>query len=461
MRYTVKHSYMKRYLLLSAALVALPIITPGTALANIDCHYPVTEKQWTGNITTGVRVRDLTCMEESVVLGTVTSGTTVAVLGEADGWYLIQTSTGLKGFIWQDFLSITSKDGVPTFSAPVVVEPEETPIQIPAPSTTLTGTLKERVKGRILLQVQEHGEAWYVRPEDSKRYYMKDGPTAYEMMRAFGLGIAETDFAKLNAGNLTLKTQLKGKIVLRVQLHGEAYYIHPADGSLHYLKDGDEAYRIMRELSLGITNADLLALPMADFEEFRAQFEADRQGTVPTGDYQNIGASVYQKGTVPAEVDLLALNQYWLGKINRLRAANGLRQLVLDQRWVDTATEWASYMGENNLMTHDRPDGKTMHQWIDTKGLPFTVRYSEGGWTTNYFTENISWGLAQDGTTEAVKQVLDETLSFYLSEASSNGPHYRTIYYPDWNSVGVGFYFAPQNDGYKVFCAFHYGSLIL
>lgn len=49
-------------------------------------------------------------------------------------------------------------------------------------------TFASRLSGRILLQVQGQGEAWYVRPEDKKRYYMRDGKIAYAMMHNFGLG---------------------------------------------------------------------------------------------------------------------------------------------------------------------------------------------------------------------------------------------------------------------------------
>jgi hypothetical protein len=114
-----------------------------------------------------------------------------------------------------------------------------------------------RLKGYILLQTEAHGEAWYVDPVSAKRYYMKDGPTAYQMMRSFGLGVNEFDYTKIAEGDWSMKNRLRGRIVLRVQEHGEAYYIHPKDLSVYYLKNGDEAYRIMRLYSLGITNADL------------------------------------------------------------------------------------------------------------------------------------------------------------------------------------------------------------
>jgi len=61
------------------------------------------------------------------------------------------------------------------------------------------GELVERLKGRIVLQVEEHGEAWYVNPDDGLRYYMKDGQAAFQMMRNFGLGINNDNLAKIPA----------------------------------------------------------------------------------------------------------------------------------------------------------------------------------------------------------------------------------------------------------------------
>ena len=204
-------------------------------------------------------------------------------------------------------------------------------------------------------------------------------------------------------------------------------------------------------------------------EWFKVKTNSGQQGYVKKELIQTVGAMVstaltktnFQEGEVPDGVNLTELNEYWLSKINALRAEKNLRQLVIDSRWIDTASEWAGYMGKKGVATHTRADGKSMHQWIDTKGLAFATRYSENGWKVNYFTENIAWGIAS-GTTESVKKVLDDTLRFFLSEASSNGDHYRTIYHTDWNSLGLGFYFAPQGSGkYKVFIAMHYGSLVL
>lgn len=119
-----------------------------------------------------------------------------------------------------------------------------------------------RLKGYVLLKVQSHGEAYYVNPADAKAHYLKDGAAAFGIMRSLGLGISEADYAKLAAGNASLRAAVRGKIVLRVQSHGEAYYLCPRTGKLSYLKDGNAAYAVMRECGLGISDADMRQVPL-------------------------------------------------------------------------------------------------------------------------------------------------------------------------------------------------------
>lgn len=163
---------------------------------------------------------------------------------------------------------------------------------------------------------------------------------------------------------------------------------------------------------------------------------------------------------IPSTVDVEALRTYWLGQINALRKARGLRLLVLDERFNVTATEWAAYMGKLGSATHVRKGGASMQAWINRKDeIKFTKRNSLEGWKSNYFTENIAWGYV-DGSTASATSSLKGTLKFFLGEAKSNGPHYRTIYHKDWNSVGLGFYFKPIGKGkYQLYTAMHYGSL--
>lgn len=51
-----------------------------------------------------------------------------------------------------------------------------------------------------------------------------------------------------------------GKIFLQVESKGEAYYID-FNGVAHCLKDGVAAYEVMRSFGLGITNDNLNKIP--------------------------------------------------------------------------------------------------------------------------------------------------------------------------------------------------------
>lgn len=140
--------------------------------------------------------------------------------------------------------------------------------------------MANRLKGRILLQVEDHGEAWFVRNSDAMRYYMPDGDAAYQMMRYFSLGISDADLAKIpqvadtEAMNKStsacryssLANRLKGEILLQVEQHGEAYYVDPVKCRAIYMKDGAAAYQIMRYLGLGAKNEDIekVVLGMSD-----------------------------------------------------------------------------------------------------------------------------------------------------------------------------------------------------
>ncbi|MDP2736223.1 MAG: S1C family serine protease [bacterium] len=113
--------------------------------------------------------------------------------------------------------------------------------------------ISNKLKGQILLQVEQNGEAYYVYPDDSKRYYLGRPDDAFSVMRKLGLG-ATHDF--INSHTI-YPTNVLGKILLDVEQNGEAYYIYPKDKKAYYLGHPADAFRIMRELGLGITNSDL------------------------------------------------------------------------------------------------------------------------------------------------------------------------------------------------------------
>jgi len=159
-----------------------------------------------------------------------------------------------------------------------------------APVAVKSASLSQKLSGRILLNVEGYGEAWYINPADNRRYYLGRPDDAFRIMRELSLGInneklatirpAERDMAAASriAGvkvvaesvpgsaaaaevevkyDSVLTKSLLGKILLQVEGNGEAWYINPTDEKRYYLGRPSDAFRIMRELSLGISREDL------------------------------------------------------------------------------------------------------------------------------------------------------------------------------------------------------------
>ncbi len=109
--------------------------------------------------------------------------------------------------------------------------------------------------GRILLQVQDKGQAWYVNPLDSRRYYLGRPDDAFQIMRSFGLGVSNNDLNSFLNSRAPLR--LSGRILLKVQDKGQAYYVDSLTLRLHYLGRPTDAFNVIRSFGLGITNTDL------------------------------------------------------------------------------------------------------------------------------------------------------------------------------------------------------------
>lgn len=190
---------------------------------------------------------------------------------------------------------------------------------------TIDRALARRMAGRILLQVEGNGEAWYVDPATEQKLYLQDGAAAYDVMRGMGLGMSDENLEKIPVGvrddlydlpdtdgdglpdkaeealgtdptkadtdgdgfddkteinngyrargtgrrphDEAFRDKFRGKIVLQVEGKGEAWYINPEDGKRYFLGDPKTAYNAMRLLSLGIKNDDLRKIEVGEFEE--------------------------------------------------------------------------------------------------------------------------------------------------------------------------------------------------
>lgn len=167
------------------------------------------------------------------------------------------------------------------------------------------------LSGRILLQVESKGEAWYVNPKNEQRYYLGRPSAALDFLRSQAIGISLADLSKIPVGviaegtdsdhdglpdslekalgtdplasdtdqdnysdqaeitsgynplgggkktNQAFSAQQTGKIFLSTEQNGEAWYVYPLDQKRYYLGNPADTFSIMKKLSLGISNRDL------------------------------------------------------------------------------------------------------------------------------------------------------------------------------------------------------------
>ncbi|MFA5643990.1 MAG: transglutaminase-like domain-containing protein [Patescibacteria group bacterium] len=137
--------------------------------------------------------------------------------------------------------------------------------------------ISDRLSGRILLQVESYGEAYYINPIDKKKYYLGRPNDAFNIMRSFGLGVSNSDL--LNFIKNKARPNLAGRILLQVEDKGQAYYINPTNLNLYYLGRPADAFNIMRQLGLGISNSDLSQIPLG----YLAGYDLDIPETIKVG----------------------------------------------------------------------------------------------------------------------------------------------------------------------------------
>jgi len=114
-------------------------------------------------------------------------------------------------------------------------------------------SLSSKLKGKILLQVEDKGKAWYVNPTDLKRYYLGRPQDAFNLMRKLGLGVNH----KFIKDHKIFPARVVGRILIDVEDNGRAYYINPKDLKAYYLGRPADAFSLMRKSGLGISNKNI------------------------------------------------------------------------------------------------------------------------------------------------------------------------------------------------------------
>ena len=137
-------------------------------------------------------------------------------------------------------------------------------------------TLSQKMSGKILLQVEESGEGWYVDPDTQKRAYLGRPADAFRIMRELGLGIAHEQLQKYLDSQFP--SNLAGKILLDVEENGEAYYVDPDTLEGYFLGKPKDAFQVMRERGEGVSNENLDEIAVHEkYKESKEKKETETQ----------------------------------------------------------------------------------------------------------------------------------------------------------------------------------------
>src|SRR4030042_6106701 len=115
---------MKKLITLLFTVAALAVFTSTAFATDICSDTPLETANYNVEITSAVNLRTVSCMEESSVVAVLSKGEVVHVIGKTEGWHKVQRADGATGWIWETFVTSTTKPFTLAGSTePVVNEP--------------------------------------------------------------------------------------------------------------------------------------------------------------------------------------------------------------------------------------------------------------------------------------------------------------------------------------------------
>lgn len=140
------------------------------------------------------------------------------------------------------------------------------PVQENGVLSNIDTTLSNRLKGKLLLQVEQGGRIWYVNPGDTKRYEVTFA-NALPLFQKFALGITNANLNKIplntETKTTTLGNQQRGKLLLQVEDRGRIWYVD--FNGRRWEVTWANLMKLFESLALGITNADLNKIQEGSF----------------------------------------------------------------------------------------------------------------------------------------------------------------------------------------------------
>ncbi|MBN2086912.1 S-layer homology domain-containing protein [Candidatus Peregrinibacteria bacterium] len=447
-----------------------------------DCFSdPIYERDWNAVITTGMRVRDVACMEGSTVLTTVPVGHVVHVIAETDGWYKVQTADGTVGWSGQWLLEPTNKPFntvSPTTPAPtneplydIVGNQFETAIRYlkekniiegysdgsykPSKSVNRAEFTKIIVEAKLASNPVSSASNCFPDVKSSDWFagyvcYAKNNgiiggyPDGY-FRPAETINLAEAAKILVNTLNVS-KSSTESSVWYKVfieALQNKSYIPNTFQSISQKVNRGEMAEMIWR------IKENVYSQPFATFD-IQEPSASDNSGALMSCADSNI----------PSSVDMEAVRTKWLQLYNNARAQQGLSAYSYNDYLNRSATVWSEYMNDTNTMSHKRPgqtnyyDYSIITKWFADLGLTFANNY---GVT---YSENIGYGTYRCSDSDCTQEMIDAIEPIFNAYMAERGTgytaHYDSVMNKYFKIIGLGISVNTSKE--VMYLTVHYGT---
>jgi len=447
----------KLFFILITFLFLAPLAYAGDCFSD-----PIYDRDWNAVITTGMRVRDVACMEGSSVLTTVPVGEVVKVIAETDGWYKVQTKDGVIGWSGQWLLERT--DQGPLYD--VVGHKYETAVRYleengiiqgypdgsykPEKSVNRAEFTKIIVEAKLGSEPTDSVESCFpdVKSTDwfasyvcyAKENGIIDGYDDGKFRPANTINLAEAAKILVNTLEVNKSEDDSGHwYAVYIRSLQNLAYIPNSFGGVSELVNRSQMAEMVYRIKESLSDKPSKIFPAQDLSNSSGK-------TLACSD-ENTHSSV----------DIDEVRRAWFEWVNEARAAEGKDAYDYSNVLDATAQAWSDYSSSVGTMSHTRPgqteyyDYSLITSWFEDLGITFK---NVGGWT---YSENIGRTYMNCTTEECTQELINGTKLIFDAYMAEKGTSY-TAHYDSvmgaFNYMGIAWTF----NGKDIYITVHYAA---
>lgn len=449
-----------------------------------DCmHDPVYDRDWNGVVTTGMRIRDIPCMESSVVLTTVPVGTVVKVIAETDGYYQVRLSDGTEGWSGQWLLEQTSQPFYSNEPQEPLFDVEghdyETAVKYLGDNEIIEGYSDGSYKPDNTVNRAEFtkiivGAKLGSNPTSYASNCFPDVPSSewyasyvcYAKQAGIIGGYPDGTFKPGDTINLAeaAKILVNTLEVDIPEIESDLWYRQYIEA----MQNSSYIPQSFSALDQNVTRGEMAEMTWRIMEEEKGQpftqfniieeaNEEEEEVSSNESEYTTCADS-----NLPSSIDMDAVRDAWLAWYNGSRSASGLHSYTYNGYLDYSAAVWSEYSNNVGVMSHTRPgqtdyyDYSIITSWFGDLGLTFA---NHSGVT---YSENIGYATYRCSDSDCTQEMIDAIEPIYDAYMAEKGTsytgHYDSVMNGYFNEIGLGLSIDSADE--TVYLTVHYATEI-